>query len=115
MARLVAAARSASAIRLPSLVATVRTIALRPSNSTSLVPITSELMRATAAVSGSITPACTPGSGSTSKPTPTERPSAAVTLPSASKVTLSSPMQRYPPGAVTTGTIVPVESSTMIG
>ena len=114
-ARRTAAARRASAIRFPSLVAPVRIIALRPSSSTSLVPITSASMAATAADRGSITAAWTAGSGVTSKPTPIERPWAAVTFPSASKVTLSSPMQRYPPGAVMTGTRVPSASSVQSG
>ena len=93
-ARLVAAARSASAWRLPWLVEPVRTMARRPSRSTSLWPITSASTSATAAARGSITLDCTVGSGVTSKLTPTERPVWLTMLPSPSKVTVSSPMQR---------------------
>ena len=87
----------------------------RPSSATSLVPMTWASISATAADRGSMTSAWTVGSGSTSKPTPIDRPTAAVTFPAASKVTFNSPIQRYPPGAVITGTIVPEASSTMTG
>ena len=72
-ARLVAVARRASACRLPWLVEVVRTMARRPSKSTSLVPMMSASTSATASASGSITLVCTSGSGVTSKLTPTER------------------------------------------
>ena len=104
-----------SANRLPTLVDAVRIIDRRPSKPTSLVPITSESIAAAAASSGSTTSAWTDGSGATSKPTPIERPWAAVTFPSSSKLTFSSPMHRYPPGAVTTGTPAPSESAAQRG
>ena len=92
--RSAAAARRASACRLPWLVAAVRTMARRPSRSTRATPITWESAAATAPVRGSTTAACTPGSGATSAPTPTDRPVASVTRPAASKTTVSAPMHR---------------------
>ena len=93
-ARLAAVARRASACRLPWLEEPVRTLARRPSRSTSLVPITSASISATAAARGSMTLDWTAASGVVAKLTPTERPEWLTMPPSPSKTTVSAPMQR---------------------
>ncbi len=95
----VACQRSASAIRLPSLVSRERTSLRRPSRSTSLVAITLVAKASRAATTGSTTMSCTMGSGGTAsgksppatRTGPLSQSSMRITSPLLSKPTTSRP------------------------